>query len=59
MKCIDAFEKIICLRKLSVKFQLMSRLFSLNGWHKWDRNEKRMFIKYIIGDVDEQIIISL
>lgn len=37
----------------------MSRLFSLNGWLKWDRNEKRMFIKYIIGDVDEQIIISL
>lgn len=31
----------------------MSRLFNLNGWFKWDRKEKYMFIKYIIGDVDE------
>lgn len=37
----------------------MSRLSNLNGWLKWDRKEKHMFIKYIIGDVDEQINISL
>lgn len=37
----------------------MSRLSNLNGWLKWDRKEKHMIIKYIIGDVDEQINISL